>query len=552
MSVYDEKPWLKLYGDGETDTLEPEHDSALAMFKDALERAPDRPLIHYFERSLTVSDVDRYSDALAVALARCGVGKGDRVAAYMQNVPQFLLTTLATWKLGGILVSVNPMLRHKELTLILNDSKTRVLVTLQSLYHEVAAEIMSQTSSVQCVLTTSELDLLDSDKPPSMPEVTRMACADTEDMMTLLHEYAGQRPPAISLNPDDIAVLSYTSGTTGPAKGAMGTHANVVYSSHVCRKWMQIEQDDVILCIAPLFHITGLIGHAMLALLVPCPLILCHRFDPAVAAELAELHGATFTVGSITAFIALMDDGEARKRDLSKLRKIYSGGAPVAPATIEAWQEQFGTYVHNVYGMTETTGATHAVPFGRNAPIDPESGALSVGVPVHGALVRVTDDEGNDLPAGVIGEIVTSGPMVVPGYWRKPEETAHAIRYGGMSTGDVGFMDQDGWFYVVDRKKDMIIASGYKIWPRDVEDVLHTHPAVREAAVVGVPDAYRGETVKAFVSLKDGHAAEDEEILAFCKERLPAYQRPRRIAIVDELPKTASGKVLRRELRKLG
>jgi long-chain acyl-CoA synthetase len=217
---------------------------------------------------------------------------------------------------------------------------------------------------------------------------------------------------------------------------------------------------------------------------------------------------------------------------------------------VDAFRRQFGSYIHNIYGMTETTSPTHAVPFGGDAPVDPNTGALSVGVPVCGAVVQVVDDDGNVLPVGEIGELVCGGPMVVSGYWQKPEETARAIEARGIHTGDVGFMDAEGWFYIVDRKKDLIIASGYKVWPREVEDVLYTHPAVREAAVVGVADEYRGESVKAYVSLKPGRQVTPAEIVEFCKDQLAAYKRPREVEIVAELPKTASGKIMRRELRK--
>jgi long-chain acyl-CoA synthetase len=226
-----------------------------------------------------------------------------------------------------------------------------------------------------------------------------------------------------------------------------------------------------------------------------------------------------------------------------------SGGAPIAPATVEAFERQFGAYIHNIYGLTETTSPSHCTPIGMRAPVDETSGALSVGVPIFNTLVRVVDDDGKDLPAGEVGEIVTSGPQVVSGYWNKPEETEHAIPGGQLHTGDVGLMDEQGWFYIVDRKKDQINAAGYKVWPREVEDVLYGHEAVREAAVVGVPDEYRGETVKAFVSLKPGAHADADELIAFCKERMAAYKYPRQVEFVDELPKTASGKVLRRELR---
>jgi long-chain acyl-CoA synthetase len=216
---------------------------------------------------------------------------------------------------------------------------------------------------------------------------------------------------------------------------------------------------------------------------------------------------------------------------------------------VKAFEQAFGHYIHNIYGLTETTSPSHGVPFDGRAPVDDASGALSVGVPVHDTVVRIVGDDGKDLPVGEVGEIVTVGPQVIAGYWNKPEETANAIPGGALHTGDVGYMDDQGWFYIVDRKKDQINAGGYKVWPREVEDVLYEHDAVREAAVVGVADDYRGETVKAFVSLRPGHDVTEAELIGFAKDRMAAYKYPRSIAFLDEIPKTVTGKLLRRELR---
>jgi long-chain acyl-CoA synthetase len=287
-------------------------------------------------------------------------------------------------------------------------------------------------------------------------------------------------------------------------------------------------------------------------MLAGIPLVLFYRFDPAEALRIIEHRKATFTVASITAFIALLDHADIRRRDLRSLTKAYSGGAPVSAATVERFREATGLYIHNIYGLTETTSPSHATPLGTEAPVDAESGALAVGLPVCNTLCRIVDPElRQELPPGELGELNTRGPQVVPGYWHKPEESAHALRDGWLYTGDVGRMDENGWFYVVDRTKDMIIASGFKVWPREVEDVLYQHPAVREAAVVGVPDAYRGETVKAFVSLRSGaeSSVAPDDLIAFCRARMAAYKYPRSVEIVDEVPKTLTGKVLRRELR---
>ncbi len=549
MNAYTDKPWLSQYRPGTPAEIVPEFPHALAMFKTAVERSPERTLIYYFDHAISAAEVDRLSDAFACALNARGLRKGDRVAVYLQNVPQFVISLLGTWKAGGVMVSVNPMLRHKEVALVLADSGARVLVTLESLFHEVAQAVVPD-SKVEHVFTTSELEFLGANRPGLLKDSKRQACEQASDFLSTLQEFMGKQPAPVEIASTDTALLTYTSGTTGPPKGAMNTHANIVYNTQTYREWMNLSSKDVILGVAPLFHITGLIAQITTSFLLPCPQILYFRFDPATTAELIEMHGATFVVASITVYIALMNNEEAKRRDFSTLTKVYSGGAPVSPATVAAFKKQFGAYIHNIYGMTETTSPTHAVPLGGDAPVDPNTGALAVGVPVCGAVVYIVDDEGNALPVGEIGELVSGGPMVVPGYWQKPEETARSFEARGIHTGDVGFMDEKGWFYIVDRKKDLIIASGYKVWPREVEDVLYTHPAVREAAVVGVADEYRGESVKAFVSLKAGVSATPEEIIAFCKDNMAAYKRPREIEIVDELPKTASGKIMRRELRK--
>jgi len=548
MGIYDERPWLARYGEGRPTDIEPEHESALAMFKDTAGRLPDEPAIHYFHAAITNRELDELSDALAVALADHGVGRGDRVALYLQNVPQFPLASLAVWKAGAIAVSINPMLKQREVDTLLNDSGAIALITHEYLWRDVARETVPGTS-VETVITTSELDFLGDEVPDLLAKVERDADEDTLDLVELTREFAGRSVPDPGLGPDDLAFLTYTSGTTGPPKGAMNSHGNFVFNAQTYRDWVGLDADDVVLGVAPLFHITGLIAHMAVAFLTGAPLVLFYRFDPDVALELIERHKVTFSVGSITVFIALMNAKTADERDTSTMTKLMSGGAPIAPSTVEAFEKKFGAYIHNVYGLTETTSPSHGVPFGTRAPVDENSGALSVGVPVYGTIVRVVGEDGEEVAPGELGEFVTSGPQVVSGYWEKPEETENGIPGGRLRTGDVGFMDEDGWFYLVDRKKDQINAAGYKVWPREVEDVLYGHPAVREAAVVGVPDEYRGETVKAFVSLREGERAEPDELIAFCKERMAAYKYPRQIEFVDELPKTASGKVLRRELR---
>ena len=545
MSTYEQKPWLSLYDPDQPAEISPEFTDALSMFRASAARNPDGDFVRYFGGRITGRELDELSDAFAVALADLGVRAGDRVALYLQNVPQFVIGMLATWKAGGIAVPVNPMNRARELEAVLSDSGARVLLCLESLYRDVVAG----TAHRAVVVTTSELDYRARDDQRAFAGVERIDHPGAHDLAELIEQFRGQVPPSVSFGPSDTAFLSYTSRTTGPPKGAMNTHGNVVFNSQAYRQWCRLGPDDVVLGVAPLFHITGLIAHVTLSLLLGAPLVLAYRFEPSVMMETIRDERPTFTIGSITVFIALMNAPNADRDALASLAKTWSGGAPIPPSTVKAFQAQFGQYIHNAYGLTETTSPSHLVPFDAVAPVDDISGALSVGVPVYNTMVRIVGDDGRDLPPGEVGEIVTSGPMVVSGYWNKPEETEHALPGGALYTGDVGYMDAAGWFYIVDRKKDQINAGGYKVWPREVEDVLYQHEAVREAAVVGVPDAYRGETVKAYVSLRPGQTATAEELIAFCRQQMAAYKYPRQVEFLDELPKTVSGKLLRRELR---
>ncbi|GLB63570.1 hypothetical protein NCCP2495_14490 [Dietzia sp. NCCP-2495] len=550
--AYTAAPWRALYPDVRRDGSTSEFPTALDMVAATVARTPDSDAIRFGGGRLSWRELDELSDAFAVGILADGFQSGDRVALYAQNAPQFVIAQVGTWKAGGIAVSANPMYRSRELSEILTDSGAIVLVAMEDLYRDVASLVV-QATQVRTVLTIPEGGALTADRVPGGAAADAATGgrvdAETTDLADLLERYRDQRPAEAELGPESVAFLTYTSGTTGPPKGAVTTHANVVFNARTYRDWVGLGPDDVILGVAPLFHITGLVGHIAVSLLTGAPLVLMGRMDPAETVRTVAEHGATFTVGSATVFIALMNVPDVDPAALSTLTKIYSAGAPIPPSTIQAFEEKFGHYIHNIYGLTETTSPSHAVPFGVRAPVDPDSGATSVGVPVFDTMVRIIGEDGSELPTGEVGELVTRGPQVVAGYWNKPEATASDIPGGELRTGDGGFMDSDGWFYIVDRKKDQINASGYKVWPREVEDVLYEHPAVREAAVVGVPDEYRGETVKAFVSLRPGVSATPEELIDHCRTRMAAYKYPRLVDIMDEIPKTATGKMLRRQLR---
>jgi long-chain acyl-CoA synthetase len=546
--------WLSLYPEDYPADLSPDATNGLDHLRKTVRDHGEKPALCYFEKTISYGELDRMSNAFACGLIDIGIKKGDRVALYLQNIPQFVIAQYGIWKAGGIIVPLNPMYKEKELTYYFRDASVRVLVSMASLYGEPIRKAVKE-SGIEHVVTTSELDFLDpaSPLPPILKGVEKVNGLETLDFVTLLERHQGRSPPEINLSREDVAYLTYTSGTTGPPKGAMNTHGNVVFNSEVYRHCWRLTPSEILLGVAPLFHVTGMVGHIGANVSSGGSLVLFYRFDTRTALQMIERWRATCTIGAITVFIALMNDPEIVKFELSSLRKIYSGGAPVIPAVVERFEKLTGTYIHNVYGLTESTSPATLVPLGLRAPVDPSTGAIAIGVPIPGHEAKIMDlsDPEKELPSGELGELAIRGPGIIPGYWNKPEETAHAIREGWLFTGDVGTMDNKGWIYLLDRKKDMIIASGFKVWPREVEDTIYLHPAVREVAVVGVPDPYRGETVKAFVALKEGFEGKvpGEEIISFCKERMAAYKYPREVEFVKEVPKTATGKFLRRALR---
>lgn len=521
----------------------------LNVFEAAVAADPAGPMVAYFDRVLSARDVDEQAEALAVHLQRSGLVTGDRVVLCLQNVPQYLIALIAAWKAGCIVVPANPMLRERELLDLLEDSGAAAIVILDELVAG-CASALEDAPSLSTVVTTSALDYQSRNDARVFGAGARVGVGVGDDLARIVERHRGERVDRTVIGPDDPAVITYTSGTTGRPKGAINTHDNVVAGGRMYLDWFRLGPNDAILALAPLFHVTGLSGHIAAALTARVPLVMFYRFSPEVVAEAVEEHTATFTVGAITAFISLANTPGIRPESLASLRVVGSGGAPIAPATAEQVEAALGFYPHNLYGMTETTAPVLAVPVGTTAPVDPASGALAAGVPVHPDSIRVVDDEGRDLGPGEPGELLVRGPSVIPGYWERPEATREAFVGEYLRTGDVGFYDEDGWYYIVDRLKDMIIASGYKVWPRDVEDVLYGHPDVLEVVVVGVPHPYRGESVKAFVTLKPGAAVTAPELIEFARERMAAYKYPREVEIVSEIPRTATGKLLRRAMRR--
>ncbi|MCH6159462.1 AMP-binding protein [Streptomyces marispadix] len=542
-------PWLKQLDEAQRAPVQPP-ETMLHAFREAVRTVPERTALAYFDGRISYREADGLSDGIAAHLASRGLGHGDRLALMLQNTPHYVLALLGAWKAGAVVVPVNPMYKAAEVAHVLHDAEVTALVCGERAW-EGYLRAAAADSPVRIALTVCELDLQSRDDERVLDFARTEPAEDADDLLAVARA-GGAAPAGRELTGGDIALISYTSGTSGAPKGAMNTHANIAYNAERQHTGLQLPEGACIFALAPLFHITGMVCELSACIAGAGTLALAYRFEAGVVLDAFLEHEPAFAVGPSTAYMALAAHPAATRQHFASFHVLSSGGAPLPPALVEKLGAAFGTYLRNGYGLTECTAPCASVPPGKQAPVDPASGTLAVGVPGPDTVVRIVDDEGRPVPLGEQGEITVRGPQVVPGYWRRPEESAAAIPDGELLTGDIGFMDEDGWLYVVDRKKDMINASGFKVWPREVEDVLYSHPAVREAAVVGVGDAYRGETVRAYVSLRPGTPAAPDELIGHCKERLAAYKYPRQVEILDDLPKTTSGKILRRELRSRG
>jgi long-chain acyl-CoA synthetase len=347
------------------------------------------------------------------------------------------------------------------------------------------------------------------------------------------------------LSSDALGLILYTSGTTGSPKGAMLTHQALAHSACAARVWTDLPDYSRELVIAPLFHITGLVSCACAGMQGGDCLILNYRFELSQLVDTIIQHKPNFLVATATLYIALLSNPNIDATTIGSLTRAYCGGSPVPPALVRSFKEKTGVSIHPAFGMTETAAGAIVCPHGVQVPVDPESGTMAVGLPMCDVDAMIVDENGLPVRAGEHGELLLRGPNLMKGYLNQPDESEAALAGGWMHTGDVAKMDEDGWFYIVDRKKDLINAAGYKVWPREVEEALYEHPAVLEAVVIGVQDEYRGETVKAIIALKSGAETNANEIMAHCRERLASYKIPRVVEIVDVIPKSPTGKLSR-------
>ena len=486
----------------------------------------------------------------AQGLKNLGVAPGDKVALLLPNIPQVVIANFAIWRLGAVTAPANPLYTERELLHQLNDSQATVLIGLDLLMPRVQG-ILSQTS-IREVIACHINDYLPFPKNLLFPYVKKamyraISPGDHRHLFTAMIKGANGEETEDKARWDDLAALLYTGGTTGVSKGVMLTHANLSINVQQLKMWFpQLKEgESSLLAVFPFFHSAGFTGMQNMCVYGGFTDVLVPRPEPGVIVDIMKKVKPDFIPGVPTIYTGLLNNPAFRQMDHSRAKLFVAGAAPLPPETVKELQSLTGKGITNVYGLTETS------PMATVTPLTRSDKAGSVGVPLPGTDLRIVnvEDGTTDMPPGEKGEVAFKGPQVMQGYYNRPEETAAVLKDGWLYTGDIGYIDEEGFLTLVDRKKDMIIASGYNIFPNEIDDVLFEHPKVLEACTIGVPDDYRGETVKSFVVCKPGEKLNEEDVIAYCRTKLAAYKVPKSVEFIDELPKSAVGKLLRKELR---
>jgi len=546
------KPWIANYPPETAASLEYPRVPLTYFLEQSAADYPDSCAIYFMGKRITYRELLQLSYQFAHALIDRGVKKGDRVAIMLPNTPQAVISYYGALFAGATVVMTNPLYTERELIHQLNDSGAETIITLDLLFQRVST--VKASTPLKRLIVTSIGDFLPLIKRWLYPLVQKKEGhnpqvpygSEVERFLSALKESA-VNPIKAELDPEnEIALLQYTGGTTGVAKGVMLTHSNLIANAIQCQAvlYRLRKGQERILGALPLFHVYGMTTVMNKGISIAAEIILVPKYNVKQILALIDKIKPTLFPGAPTMYIALINHPDLEKHDLSSIEACVSGSAPLPVEVQNKFEELTGGKLVEGYGLTEASPVTHSNPiWGKRI-----SG--SIGWPWPDTDCRVVEPtNGEALPQGEIGELAVKGPQVMKGYWRRPEETAAVLHDGWLLTGDMGYMDQEGYFYIVDRKKDMIIAGGYNIYPREVEEVLFEHPAIQEAAIIGVPDPYRGETVKAFVVFKQGQLASEEELDAHCRKRLAAYKIPRQYEVRTDLPKTIVGKVLRRQLQ---
>ena len=547
-----EKIWLKHYEPAVPHSIKYPSVSLCQLFLQAAEADKQQAAVSFMGRVLTYGELLSEVESLAAALQKLGVKKGDRVAVHLPNCTQFPVAYFATLSLGAVVVPCNPMYVARELTHQLKDSGAETIITLTRFYKTIK-EIQPHTNLKNIIVTNIKdyfpglLGLLYT-VAKEKKEGDRISLEPGDhSFLNLISGSRGQKPSPVEILPADRAVFMYTGGSTGVSKGAVLLHRNLVANVLQVKAWSADFRDgkEVILAVLPFFHSYGMTTCLNLGLTTGCKVVMLPRFELETVLKTINKEKPTLFPGVPTIYVAINNAPGLSKYDISSIRVCISGAAPLPVEVQQQFEKNTGGKLVEGYGLSETSPVTHANPvYGKGK-------AGSIGLPVPDVDMKIVDLETGktELPIGEIGELCLKGPQVMEGYLNMPEENANSMRGGWFYTGDIARVDEEGYTYIVDRKKDMVIAGGYNIYPRDVEEVLYTHPKILEAAVAGIRDAYRGETLKAYIVLKEGESLTEEEVKEYCKAGLAAYKIPKLVEFRAELPKTMVGKVLRRVLR---
>jgi long-chain acyl-CoA synthetase len=534
--VYQQKPWLKVYDPRIDEHVNISHNSLYDFLHDSVSRYHNQPAFTFFNKVWTYNDTKMVTDQFAAALYKIGFSKGDRLSIMLPNSPHYIFTLFGTFRLGGIAVQVNPMYVEREIEHVLTDSDSHYIVVLDAFYPKIK-QIQPNTSLKKIIVVSFGAE--------------RFELAEGD---YYFDEFLNENVniPAVEIDSyEDVALLQYTGGTTGVSKGVMLTHRNLLANfNQVCDfayKACDNKPDNLkMITVLPMFHVYGLSSVALCGIREGANQIVLPRFDVKEVMETINRE-KPFQMSAVpTMYFALNSQPDLDACCFNEMYYLSSGGAPLPVEQVKMFEKKTGAMLLDGYGLSESAPTAIFSP-----PFVPRKYG-SVGIPVPSTIARIvyeTPEGYVDAPVGEEGELIIQGPQVMKGYWNRPEETAAVLKDGWLFTGDIAKMDEDGYFYIVDRKKDMIIASGYNVYPSEVEDVLYRLEGIEEVLVIGIPDQYRGETVKAFIKLKNGHSLSEEEIKQFGMKHLAPYKAPKEVEIREELPKSSVGKLLRRVLR---
>ena len=546
-----EKIWQKFYQDGVPDSIDYPNIATHQFLEETVKKYPENIAMMFFGKKINYKELSKSVDRFATALSDLGIKKGDKFSILLPNCPQFVIAYFAAHKIGAINVNTNPLYVERELMYQLNDSGSETILCLDLFYPKVK-NIKDKTELKNIIVTSIKdylpfpLNLLYPIKQRREGHVVKIEKEPGVYLFKdLLNKYPPS-PPEVETSPEEIALLQYTGGTTGISKGCILTHKNLIANTLQCESWFvdAIEGKEIVLSALPFFHVFGMTVVMLYSVQSGYNMVLMPKFEVESALKLIKKHKPTIFPGVPTIYAAINNYPNVEDYDLSSIKYCISGAAPLPVEVCKRFEELTGAKLVEGYGLSETSPVTHCNPFEGLRKIG------SIGIPFPDTDCRIMELEkgGKEMSVGEVGELAISGPQVMKGYWNKPEETKNVLRDGWCYTGDIAKIDDDGYFYIVDRKKDMIISGGFNIYPREVEEVLYEHPKVIEAAVIGIPDPKYGESVKAFISVKEGEKLSEEEIMQFCRENLAKYKIPKSVEFRKEMPKTLVGKVLRRVL----